>query len=95
MSQKNGHFWEEKKTFTCYSHKTSKNDKVLFSIKLILTAFLQHQNTHKSKNLYKIGKVRKWPKINFLEKINSKDQKNLFFAITFESLDQTFSKSGI
>ena len=28
---------------------------------------------HRSKNLYKIGNVRKWSKINFIEKVHLKD----------------------
>ena len=42
--------------------------KVNFFSKIILTDILQQQNTHKSKNLYKIWNVRKWSNINFREK---------------------------
>ena len=38
--------------------KIIEDFEVHFSFKLILTVFLQHQSTHKSKNLYKIGNVR-------------------------------------
>ena len=42
----------------------------------------------------KFSKIEKWPSFE-QKKWPSFEQKKLFLAITFESLHQTFSKSGI